>query len=549
MFYLDEDLNFTNNFGIIFFKIQTYMEDSKKTTIIYHCSKCGKYLLSKTGASLHNCIGKINRNQNRNDVHKKALESFLRYIATANISLRSATNPYLQLTFQILDQTFVIPNRNKLSEELKNLSKRIHQNMLTKVEGKTVSLMCDGSSRWGVKYQGIIVYTYKRLYVYSVNSVPNNQSLTLAELIASVVNDLSRNNTTVVAVCCDNARSNISAFNGNKNSAQQKSGKNFIRQPCAAHTANLVIKDSFDSKDEFGFVYEIITFLMRNKPEESFRKGFAPALITERWSSLFKCVHFIRINFGLYKDLDDTQINEALNKIQESISWENLERILEIMWNFIETVEKDYSCIADIVPAYLIATSQLQEIDAKASQRVLFHLKNRFYSTLSLNLPLVAFLLTKPGLIFYRKYHKSENRILMAAINGLVSYQKERKFEQITIETNRYIFVQYLSFFDESQFNDDEKAINTWLRIANENVLKIRSSFFKLAIEILQIPSSEAAVERLFAALSRATRGEMCNSNVSSLNARMIVKFDSIFKELGSIKWEDFAEKIEHFDL
>ena len=97
----------------------------------------------------------------------------------------------------------------------------------------------------------------------------------------------------------------------------------------------------FDSKDEFGFVYNIITFLMRNKPEESFRKGFAPELITERWSSLFKCVHFIRINFKLYEDLNDTQINEALNKIQESISWENLERILEIMWNLIETVEKD----------------------------------------------------------------------------------------------------------------------------------------------------------------------------------------------------------------
>ena len=80
-------------------------------------------------------------------------------------------------------------------------------------------------------------------------------------------------------------------------------------------------------------------------------------------------------------------------------------------------------------------------------------------------------------------------------------------------------------------------------------ILKIRSSFIKLAIEILQIPSSEAAVERLFAALSRATRGEMCNSNVSSLNARMIIKFDSIFKELGSIKWEEFAEKIENLDL
>lgn len=69
-------LEFYKQFRHYFFQNPNIYGRFQKTTIIYHCSKCGKFLLRKTGASLHNCIGKINRNQNLNDVHKRALESF-----------------------------------------------------------------------------------------------------------------------------------------------------------------------------------------------------------------------------------------------------------------------------------------------------------------------------------------------------------------------------------------------------------------------------------------------------------------------------------------
>lgn len=65
-----------------------------------------------------------------------------------------------------------------------------------------------------------------------------------------------------------------------------------------------------------------------------------------------------------------------------------------------------------------------------------------------------------------------------------------------------------------------------------------------LTIEVLQIPASEAAVERLFSALSRAARQEMCNSHVKSLKGRIIVKSDSIFEDIGAIEWEEFDKRI-----
>lgn len=98
-----------------------------------------------------------------------------------------------------------------------------------------------------------------------------------------------------------------------------------------------------------------------------------------------------------------------------------------------------------------------------------------------------------------------------------------------------------------TKFDNFPKAIDFWQNYKKTNDSKILSSFVQLAIEVLQILSSEAAVERLFSALSLATKGKMCNSHVDSLNARLIVKFDSIFKDAGPISWENSVNKTNEF--
>ena len=349
----------------------------------------------------------------------------------------------------------------------------------------------------------------------------------------------------MIAVCTDNAKSNIAALNHKKNSAQQLSGEHFIRQPCAAHTANLAIKDTFESDDDFGFVSAVIDFLISTKPERSITEGFSPRFHTERWISLYTCTQFVRKKLNLYQNLTNQEIDEAIKLIENSIGWENLENILQIMWILIEKMERNYSSIADIVPSYLEAFNHLNEIQTEASQKMSNNLKKRFYETLSMNLPMLAFMFTKNGLEYFHEFQHSDENILKSALNGLIGYQRERELNKINIELNRIAFINYIKNFDSSQFDNFSSAIEFWTQYAKSNDEKIISSrFVNFIIEILQIPSSEAAVEKIFSVLSRLTRAEMCNSHCESLNARLIVKFDSIFKEAGAFTWENFNEKL-----
>lgn len=63
--------------------------------------------------------------------------------------------------------------------------------------------------------------------------------------------------------------------------------------------------------------------------------------------------------------------------------------------------------------------------------------------------------------------------------------------------------------------------------------------FSQIAQEIIQIPSTEAPVERVFGALSQVTSTEMCNVDPETLNARLIVKFDTIFAKATNIYIDD----------
>lgn len=151
--------------------------------------------------------------------------------------------------------------------------------------------------------------------------------MTLTKLIASVVKRLSDNKTTVISVCTDNAKYNVSALNGDKNSAQQLSGEPIIRQPRAAHTANLALKDLLLLDEKYGFVSFDINILMKNKSKGSYRDGFSPEFRTERWSSLFRCSQFLRKNYALYQKVENEEVANSLSRTDELIGWENLHHI------------------------------------------------------------------------------------------------------------------------------------------------------------------------------------------------------------------------------
>lgn len=96
--------------------------------------------------------------------------------------------------------------------------------------------------------------------------------------------ELDALNTTVVSNCTDNSRANFCAFENNEN--------HIVREPCAAHTAELAIGDMCKGGIEYVFFSDEIHILIQNIPEECYHPVFMHELITIRWASLFDCSEY-----------------------------------------------------------------------------------------------------------------------------------------------------------------------------------------------------------------------------------------------------------------
>ncbi|KAK8839593.1 hypothetical protein M9Y10_028650 [Tritrichomonas musculus] len=535
-----------NQFGVAFKEIYLISNGNTHISKSYLCLNCGKLFISKYGARCHSCILHIQQQKELNAVnrHRSAMEYILRYIATSNVSYRSMDNDNLRLALSFIDPSFQFPRRTTIRNDMIELAKKIRKQTISELFGKSASLLFDSCKRWGVNYQGVIIYTSTRLYLWSAIATQDSTSQTLAQVISSVVKTLKFYGINIISVCTDNCNANKRALNGDFESAQGLSDQHFIRQPCSAHTNNLAIEDVFKTDEEFGFVSDYVQFLMNHAPKASYREGFKPKYISIRWLSLSNCVSFIVKYMTLYRQTRLKSVLDALERIESKIGWNNLLTILSIMVDFTNAIQTDLSSIADIPPHYFAARFKLLSMQSSAAHRVAAYLEFRFTHTCPLQLPLFAYLMTKSGLEYIK-----ENQlecIVDAASDGMVGYMIQREFPVETIISNKISFYYYINNFDSNSFDGYINAVDFWNNyLFNNRSDQITISFIKLVTEVLQIPSSESAVERLFSSLSKIVSCENCNVTPITLDSRLMVKFDSIFGRAGSVTLRDISDNPE----
>ena len=213
--------------------------------------------------------------------------------------------------------------------------------MKREISAKIVSLMFDSCHRWGVDYQGIVIYTSQRLYLWSVVPTRDSKTDTFSDLLKKIVTELDAYNTTVVEICTNNSRANVSAFENNEN--------HVVREPCAAHTAELAIGDMFKRDIEYGFISDEIQILMQNIPKECCRPGFKNELNTIRWTSLFDCSEYILENINSLQNSGSQIVLNSICKIESKIGFVNVVQMLKLMVIFVKEVEKDLSSISEVV--------------------------------------------------------------------------------------------------------------------------------------------------------------------------------------------------------
>lgn len=537
---------FINKVGVIFKTALMPMNDGIHQCKIFQCQSCGEVLKTKAGAVIHKCVNFIEEllhkvNQNKNAI---AFENLLRFITSSDTPYNAVDNEFLRKSFQVFDQNFEIPGPDKLSYEMNRLSDQIHNEMLHEIAGKEVSLLFDGMRRWSNDYQGIILFTSKRLYLWGIIHTVDSTALTISNEVSKIIDSLKDNGTSVIAICCDNARSNIKAFNGDDESTQELSKSHFIRQSCAAHTSSLAIKDIFSDGQIYDFVVHSMKYLLSHSPKEH-KNGKAPDLITIRWESLLKCAKYINKNYNLYFENSNQFVLENLKAVEETIGWKNIEKIFQIVWNFISTIEKDLTSIDQIVLPFIHALNQLYDMPIFAAHDMANSLQYRFIKTCPFQLPLFAFLVTKNGLMCFHEHWEDNEDIINNTFDAICEYQNERRKDQKDFFQNKEIFQNYLNNFDVNYFDNYQSAFDMWIYFEQHpDEIDIPLSFITLAKEVLLIPATEAAVERLFAHLSNLTTAKLCNTKVETLNSRLIVKFDKIFKKVGNIEWTNIPNQL-----
>lgn len=354
--------------------------------------------------------------------------------------------------------------------------------------------------------------------------------------------------------------------------AQRLSKENFIRTPCMCHSLNLAIKDVFNEK--FIIVKEKVIQLINyfNEISKTIKNlSKVPQFKEIRWFSLFYCVSYI-IEHDEY--IDQSHI-EIYNLIQNKFGWEYIFSILKTLEIFMKILENDCSSICDVYPNFqntLIQIQNINDINHKndkdnIANEMINSLLNRFSSTVTLSIPIMAFFLTGNGL---RKLNELSNQIIVASDHAKTTFNDyiidepeknnfSRFFEFLLNNRNSTILITQQNTFDSFKFwKKVLKGENFWL--TEPQLLKyypefkgIEKRFAKIVIEILTIPCSETPCERAFSHLGDILTNDKRNLNYEMLNSLLIIRMNSIFLKQDKNSSSDFInndfEKIIQSDL
>ena len=524
--------------------INAYFISSKKETCtIYQCTRCNKFFTSFIGQEFHSCFGKDPR-----DVSQEARDCYMDFVCCCNISQNAATGMYFQRLMTSIHADFITPSKEKFNWMLKEYAMRIQAYTLDSLKGEVISILIDGAKKCAKQFEGIIIYSHEGLKFLTLANIPDQKSNTLAELMSTIICILARNGTRVVSICSDNAKNNQKALNQKENSAQDLSGFFFIRQSCAVHSINLAINDVFNTP-----LY--VPLLNSLKAISKFAHG---PNITIRWSSTYDVAKFVNDNYSNIckiatqsspkskKEKNEyNMVKVALQTVRTSIypmQLSELVDVLRIMQRSILCLEDDHSSIVDI---FICIFNTLRELKSLPQHTFTIYmiksLRDRAVNTLGMNLPLAAFLLTKEGLMAYRSIPTlidcdiTQDQVFQNAMYGIYKYLEEKgRFLGITDEMLSKEAMIYEGYLIDYLTNADPNLISYqyWIdntKYKDENF----ANFSSLCRDLLTIPASEAAVERLFSHLQAVYNHSNMKMHTETINYRLCVKMFNTFKNIS----------------
>lgn len=544
---------FKNNLGIPFAISQIAGQ------IFYICKICEKPYLTKKSAMEHKCDESFQPNQLdcKNVENNITIKYLLIWLAKKNIPFHAIYDIDFHGFLKHVKKEFQLPSETSLRKYIHTFSNYILKRIYEEIFHRPVSLMIDGAKREGQKYQGLILYTTNQLYFIGLSPCQNEKSETIAKIVSDTAEIIKNNKSRLVSVCSDNASFNKSAMDSRKTfSAQRLSNENFIWWPCSCHTLNLAVKDVFTGnfKQVFDIVIQLIIVL--DDISQTHKIGEVPRFREVRWYSFTHCVNFICSH---YKFLNNQQSIENFSFIEQNFKWKYISSILNSIEYLFKKLENDSSSIADLYKNITNTLHELKNINSINPKNDTFNIAKAIYNSITnrftkeMDIPCFAYLLTGPGLRNLNENNIEVQNLIIYSKNGCKNYVSNDFYSQKICHFFD-IFLNYHEFSPLFKINSIKESIIFWYRVQNDEetlfypkvyedhpeIREIEKKFSKIAIQILSIPCSEAACERVFSHLSDILMNNKRNLPYDTLNALMIIRINSLFMRQNGKHSNDF---------
>lgn len=487
--------------------------------------------------SILNYCDKITPEQN------KAIDVLLsRAIYATSAPLHLVDNPYWIDFFKALRPAYKPPTRYNISNKLLDdeVSRITDQNTICIADSKVLGIMCDGwTNVRNESIVNIVVTTPKPIFYKSLSTgVQRHSGEYLADLIISVIEELGPRK--VFGVVTDNAKNMKKAWG-----IISKKYPHITTYGCVAHGLNLLINDiiNLDSFKEIiedgkevinnirrGHITKAIFEQKRKEANNANSMALALPVVT-RWGSV---VHFLKSLLVNKQIIRSMNVDEAIEKdiklnvkktISSPIFWKKIEHFYCLMSpvaKWIEKIESDSPQLS-VVPIIFSELKKSFEDTLKSN------------SILKSNEKHIMEALANRKEFCVGKIHKAANilnpKFLGKTFNSddhedavQFIYQLAKQMISLEIDARKVIsdFTHFKSKTEQFSKHkeylwvaaEDTSAIDWWAAFCSDTELS------KIAVKLLSLPATSAAVERTFSIykdVHSTKRNKLLNERASNL--------------------------------
>ena len=571
-----------NSYGNIFHRFFFFSETISFS--FYTCDICDKMFTSRNSIYQHNHINaniiQPSRLIARNNV-QLVLKSLLDFICISNISFNQIENSSFINFCKSLNPNVEIPGRTKLHEELLEYAFNIRKENLLSCKYQYLYLLIDGAKKFHHTYEAAIVVSNSKIFFWALQEIPTADAEELARFV-EMFNDLVFDiPCRLICIVSDNASNNIAAFNPSGKLAQEFHIY-VARFACLCHTLDLSIGKIFHSGAYLiakTYLDVILQFVLQYCTGENHKiKNLNdvsvmpnPPELTERWNSYSDCSEYVynhwndiriayaKLKHDLTKQHSD-QIGKAINYFIHIIPIRTFSGCLKVIWEAIHAIEGDYFMLGDVWRIIFESYNKFKNfVTDDKSEEQNFVNTIRYWFQEEVN---------EKGDAGFLQFAKSLILDGLQDLRNEFSKQQDREQFYILIEQtiNEFCLSTDQLSFAETAFQEFHSYFEKGAPIESTSDSEGRSILLKdfdywihfhhkdphnplgiLAIQILGIPCSESAVERLFASLGAFYNKETKGSHLETINARLTVKTNHLFKRVSPPQHQTTREVVLYY--